>query len=118
MSVAFIYQGYLKSGYEAEYQKLWHEIADYFIKHRGALGSCLHKTADNLWLAYSRWPDKKTRDASWPSDDNPASNELPEQIRKAISDIKNCIDETRHIPDLVLEVIDDLLLPYVLPSTI
>jgi hypothetical protein len=107
--VAFIYQAYLKSGCELEYQKLWHEVASYFINYRGALGSCLHKTADGLWLAYSRWPDKETRDASWPSENNPCSQELPEHIQNAIVAIKNCLNQDQKIPDLTLEVIDDLL---------
>jgi hypothetical protein len=61
---AAIYQGYLKPGREEEYQKLWKIIATFFIEQRGALGSCLHKTSDGLWVAYSRWPNQATRDAS------------------------------------------------------
>lgn len=62
-----------------------------------------------MWVAYSRWPDKKTRDASWPGKDNP-SEELPQEIRKAILTIKDCLDEERKITDICMEVIDDLLL--------
>ena len=63
---AVIYRGYLKSVDDKEvYRKAWHTVAAYFVAHRGALGSCLHKTEEGMWLAYSRWPDKATRDASW-----------------------------------------------------
>jgi len=106
---AVIYQGYLKNGREVAYQEAWKIVAQYFIEKRGAIGSCLHRTTDGMWVAYSRWPDKKTRDASWPGKDNP-SEELPQEIHKAILTIKDCLDEERKIADICMEVIDDLLL--------
>jgi len=108
-SFAVIYQGYLKPNRESEYQILWNKIARYFMEHRGAIGSCLHRTSDDLWLAYSRWPSKAVRDASW-SDEATASKELPEEIRNAISALKDCIDQERKISEVSMEVIDDLLL--------
>ena len=84
-------------------------MARYFVEQRGAIGSCLHRTSDRLWLAYSRWPDKKTRDASWPGENAP-STELPPEIRKAVLTIKDCMDEERRLPDICMEVVDDLLL--------
>lgn len=106
---AIIYQGYAKPNREKEYQQLWHKIATYFVQNRGALGSCLHKTGEGLWLAYSRWPDKKTRDASWPGEDAP-SEELPDDIRQAVIRIKDCIDQEQKLPEINMEVIDDLLM--------
>ncbi len=106
---AVIYQGYLKSGRENEYQEAWNKVAQYFIDHRGAIGSCLHRTSDGLWVAYSRWPDKKTRDNSWPGENAP-SEELPLEIRNAVLTIKDCLDPDRKIPDLCMEVVNDLFL--------
>ncbi len=106
---AVIYQAYLKAGCESQYQKAWHQVAEYFIEKRGAIGSCLHRTSDGLWLAYSRWPDKKTRDASWPEEGAP-SIELPRDIYEAILIIKDSIDQDRKLPDIYMDVIDDLLL--------
>ncbi len=106
---AVIYQGYVKAGQEAEYQEAWNKVARYFVEKRGAIGSCLHRGSDGLWLAYSRWPDKKTRDASWPGDSAPSS-ELPAEIRDAILTIKNCLDQDRKLPDICMEVVTDLLL--------
>jgi hypothetical protein len=106
---AAIYQGYLNPGCEKEYQKLWKIIATYFVEKRGALGSCLHKNAEGLWVAYSRWPDQATRDASWPGENAP-SEELPDEVRQAILGIKACMDQDRKIPDLSLNVVEDLLL--------
>lgn len=105
---AVIYQGYIKPGRESEYREAWNAVAHYFVKQRGAIGSCLHRTPDGLWLAYSRWPDKKTRDASWPGENAP-STELPLEIRKAILMIKDCLDQERKLPEICMEVIDDLL---------
>jgi hypothetical protein len=106
---AVLYQGYIKSGHEADYQKAWHLVASYFVAERGALGSCLHRTEDGKWLAYSRWPDKATRDASWPGENAP-SDELPLEIRQAINMIKECIDQDRKLPDICMDVVADLLL--------
>lgn len=61
---AVIYRAYMKPGLEMEYQQAWRKVATYFVEHRGALGSCLHQAEDGMWLAYSRWPDQATRDAS------------------------------------------------------
>ena len=106
---AVIYRGYLKSGREAEYREAWHAVAQYFVERRGAIGSSLHRTSDGLWLAYSRWPDKKTRDASWPGENAPTA-ELPPEICEAILTLKNCMCQESKFPDICMEVVDDLLL--------
>lgn len=106
---AVIYQGYLQPGRENDYQEAWNKVVKYFIEKRGAIGSSLHKTSDGLWVAYSRWPDQKTRDNSWPGE-NESSAELPLEIRHAIAKLKECLDADRKIPDLCMEVVSDLLL--------
>lgn len=112
---AVIYKFKLKAHQEEAYQRHWHEIASYFIKNRGAIGSCLHKAEDGLWVAYSRWPDRATRDASWPGDETPNSN-LPIEVKYAIEQIQALKKENSvleaDIPDseLCLEVVEDLLL--------
>lgn len=106
---AVIYRAYIKPGTEAQYQTLWHRVATYFTQERGALGSCLHKTDDGLWVAYSRWPNKAMRDASWPTAGEAAAS-LPEAVRQAIHGIKECIDQQRQLPEIEMEVVDDLLL--------
>jgi hypothetical protein len=105
---AVIYQGYIKSGREREYQEAWNKIAQFFVDQRGAIGSCLHRTNDGLWIAYSRWPDRQTRDASWPGENTPSS-ELPSEIRNAVLTLKDCLDQERKIPEICMEVVDDLL---------
>lgn len=105
---AVIYQAYLKLDRESEYKYHWHKVASYFIEHCGAIGSCLHQAEDGLWLAYSRWPDRMTRDASWRCD-NIVSNTLPDEIKESILVIKDCLDPTRMMPDICMDVVDDLL---------
>lgn len=101
---AVIYQSYIKVGREAAYQQLWLKIANYFVQYCGALGSNLHRTEDGLWVAYSRWPDKATRDASWPGEETP-STELPHDIQRAIIEIQDCLDPERKIPEICMELI-------------
>ena len=106
---AVIYQGYLKPDREVDYRDAWNIIARYFVEQRGAIGSCLHRREDGLWVAYSRWPDKTTRDASWP-EGSKLPEGLPSEICEAILTIKDCIDQDRKIAEICLEVVDDLFL--------
>ena len=104
---AVIYQGYLKPKREKDFQEAWNKVARFFVEQRGAIGSCLHRTSEGLWIAYSRWPDRQARDASWPGENAP-SNELPSEIRNAILTIKDCLDQERKIPEICMEVVNDL----------
>lgn len=109
---AVIYRFKLKAHQEEEYIKHWNKIASYFIEKRGAIGSCLHKGGDNLWVAYSRWPDKATRDAAWPGDNVP-NQELPQEIKETINKmqaIKESNQDLKQYEEICLDVVDDLLL--------
>lgn len=108
---AVIYRFKLKPEHENVFKACWNKITAYFIEHRGAIGSCLHKGQDNLWVAYSRWPDKATRDASWPGDNAPNSV-LPEEIREAIRKMQTIKDEKNafeKFEDICLDVVEDKL---------
>lgn len=108
---AVIYRFKLKPGQESEYVEYWNRIASYFIKKRGAIGSCLHKGDDNLWIAYSRWPNKAVRDASWPGDDVP-NEELPLDIREAIQQMQLLKEENSDLEqfdEICMDVIEDKL---------
>ena len=101
---AVIYRAYLKPGTEAKYLECWKTVATYFVNTQGALGSTLHKTQDEMWVAYSRWPDKATRDASWPQDQEKINSEFPADISKAISELKNCLDNERYMPEICMQI--------------
>lgn len=111
---AAIYQSYIKDGETGAYRQAWHTVATYFVQNRGALGSCLHQMEDGRFVAYSRWPDKATRDASWPGENAPAAV-LPQVVREAILIMKSCADQERNIAnhvvrEMCLGVVEDLLL--------
>ena len=101
---AVIYRGYIKPDLEEEYQKHWKMVATYFVQYRGALGSTLHKSNDGMWIAYSRWPDKATRDSSWPRDQEAVNSSFPLSIYEAITGIKACLDTSRLLPEICMEI--------------
>ncbi len=105
---AVIYRGYLQPGKEEDYLDAWKVVAQYFVEKRGAIGSTLHRAEGGLWVAYSRWPDKKTRDTSWPKDGTAVSEELPPKVRKAILVLKDCLDPKRALPEICLDVVDEV----------
>ena len=110
---AVIYKFKLQPHQEETYLLHWKKIANFFIKHRGAIGSCLHKGDDGIWVAYSRWPDKATRDASWSGEPTPISD-LPEDIRASIQIMQVIKEENCTLgydyDELCLTVVEDLLL--------
>lgn len=106
---AVIYRSYLKPSTEVVYREAWGIVASYFIEHCGALGSTLHRTDDNLWVAYSRWPNKAARDAAWPGA-NVINQTLPINISTAIATIKDCLVQENKLPDIEMDVIDNKLL--------
>ena len=101
---AVIYRGFVKPHQEDEYQRFWKIIATYFVNERGALGSTLHRAEDGMWVAYSLWPEKAKRDASWPSENEKPNSEIPENIRLAIKGLKECLKE--QLPEICMEVKD------------
>jgi len=106
---AVIYRSFIYPDREKEYKKMWKIIADYFVKHRGAIGSTLHQTEnEGEYIAYSRWPDLKTRDASW--GDN-AKNDLAHNVQDAIRRLKDCIDRTKPHDEICMDVVEDFINP-------
>ena len=108
--LAIIYRAWIHPEKESLYQQLWNNISEYFIKERGALGSCLHQSEEGYWVIYSRWPDKLTWKASWPTDDKLAPESLPDSIKAHITTIKECVDNSRKFPEIIMEVRHDALL--------
>lgn len=107
MPYGVIYRSYIKKDKEADYQVYWNQIATFFVKEKGALGSTLHKTEKDLWVAYSRWPDKKTKEANWSKDSK--LDTFPEYIQKAIKGLKNCLDLTKEeFPEIGMEIIEEI----------
>lgn len=100
---AVVYRFYLQSSKEKQYLKSWNQVSHFFIQKRGAIASTLHKTEEGYWLAYSKWPDKKTRDASWQADGIEMS--LPKDIQDEIAFMKSCLNlDKETFPEICMEV--------------
>lgn len=106
---AVIYRSYLKKNKKEAYKNAWRLIAEYFIEEKGALGSCLHQTHDGMWVAYSRWRSQEARDAAWPKNIEAIDGNYPQFIKDAIRTLKKCVDEKKQLPEICLDVIEDLL---------
>lgn len=108
---AVIYRFKLKPEQERLYQQCWRIVAQYFIAQRGALGSCLHKGDDGLWVAYSRWPDQATRDRSWSAEGAP-NIDYPKKVSDALLQMQVIKQENQDLEqyeEIKLEVVDDLI---------
>ncbi|MCH9634133.1 MAG: hypothetical protein S4CHLAM7_08760 [Chlamydiae bacterium] len=108
---AVIYRFKLKKEQEKAYLKSWKLIVDYFKKECGAIGSILHKAKDGLWLAYSCWPDKKTRDAAWPGKKSP-NKQLPQEIQTAIKEIQLISEKNKPLEqyeEICMEMVENAL---------
>lgn len=102
---AVIYRGYVKPELESPFREYWKIVASYFVNERGALGSTLHQAEDGMWIAYSKWPDKATRDASWPRDKEKVNVDIPLHIQRAIEGLKACIEQ---LPEICMEVREEV----------
>ena len=108
---AVIYRSIVKPGYDDLYLKNWKIVANYFVQERGALGSTLHKSEDGMWVAYSRWPDRATRDASWPQTSEGVNQDLPVNIQQAIIALRDCFDAEQRLPEICMEVVEQVVPP-------
>lgn len=102
---AVIYRGFIYPHRDEAYRTAWKTIADHFIQHCGALGSTLHRSAEGEYIAYSRWPNRETRDASW--GDN-ATKPLNAEVQHAIETLKSCIDFNKSYEEIPMEVVTNL----------
>lgn len=104
--IAVIYRGFIFPELEDEYQRLWKQIVNHFVTHCGAVGSSLHKTVQNEYIAYSRWPNYQTRDAAWGEAQHLTH---PPAIEKAIQQLKKCIDLSKPYDEICMDVVEDFL---------
>lgn len=102
---AVIYRFYLKKSKEDDYLIYWKEVANYFVQKRGALSSNLHKTQEGYFLAYSKWPDKATKEASWSKSE--IKNDLPLEIKMALLEMKKCINLEKEVfPEIEMTLME------------
>jgi len=66
-----IYKFRIIEGKREQFVTSWAEVTRAFITYGDALGSRLHQSDDQNYIAYAQWPSKEIRDKA----------ELPEEIR-------------------------------------
>lgn len=94
-----IYRFIVKDGCEQRFQKAWAEVTRAYIEFANGMGSRLHKSNGNEYIAYARWPSKEIREKA----------ELPNKIKNGPS--KEMLDCCETIETLYrLEEIKDLLI--------
>ena len=90
-SVGFvvIYRWRLHPGKERQFQQAWERATPLLIRHRGALGSRLHKSADGTWVAYAQWPSRQSWEQSrvQPAVDPEASRQMLEAEAESFAPI-------------------------------
>jgi heme-degrading monooxygenase HmoA len=50
----------VKQGFEEQFLTAWPKTTQGIYLFKGSLGSRLHRTSDNAFIAYAQWPDEKT----------------------------------------------------------
>lgn len=102
---AVIYRAFVYPHLDEEYRQHWKTIADYFIKHCGAIGSTLHQTAAGEYIAYSRWPHRETRDKYWGEE---ATHAFEDDIQQTITKLKACLDMSKPYDEIAMEIVEAL----------
>ena len=54
-----IYEFEVKQGSEKQFKSSWLKLTEGIYKQLGSLGSRLHHSEGNIYMAYAQWPDKK-----------------------------------------------------------
>lgn len=94
-----IYSFQVKKEFEESFKSAWKELTVLFRDYAGGLGSRLHLSEENSYIAYAQWPDQQT----WEN----AERKLPEEafiVRKRMR--KSCVKmETLH----QLQLVEDML---------
>lgn len=107
-SFAVIYRIYLLPEKEQQYLENWPIVASYFTQKCGAFGSTLHQADDGMWVAYSLWPDRATRDAAWPKEGSAINATFPLEIKQAIANLKECADPLRFLPEITMKIVKSI----------
>jgi len=89
----------VKPGFEDQFQTAWAKTTQGIYLFKGSLGSRLHRTTDNVFIAYAQWPDEQTYRKAF---DIEMSNEY-EGHRKLMRDSLN-LASTRTLYEMEVEI--------------
>ena len=96
---AVIYSFEVRENHEDQFFKAWNGLTNLIYKHEHSLGSRLHKSKENEYIAYAYWPDRETWENS--------GNNLPEQATSFRNEMRDACIEIKTL--FQLNLIDDLL---------
>ncbi|MEO8385265.1 MAG: antibiotic biosynthesis monooxygenase [Betaproteobacteria bacterium] len=95
---AVLYRWKLHSGMEDSFVEACSRVSALLLKHRGSLGSRLHRGDDGIWVSYAQWPSAAARTAAFAA--GPVDAEASSQMRAAIAET---------FPEIVLESVADFM---------
>lgn len=100
-----IYQFDVKPGHEKTFVENWKIVTKAIYRHRGSLGSRLHRTSTGAYIAYAQWPSQKQFECEIP---------LPPEAQRARDRLKQSC--TRQTLEFGMNVVADLLREFPKPS--
>ncbi len=92
------YRWRIRRDSEMQFIDAWCQATKLIRQHRGGLGSRLHRCEDNTWLAYAKWPDRKTWERAL---------ELPSVDEHLIEKMQSCV--VKRYKPVPLDPVADLL---------
>lgn len=61
-----IYEFWVHPGQESAFIKYWEIVTEAIYRHRGSLGSRLHREGDGKYIAYAQWPSEEAFESDIP----------------------------------------------------
>jgi len=99
-SFIVLYRWKLHPGAEAAFAEAW-AVATRRLLALGSKGSRLHRGSDGLWYSYAQWPSEEGRQRAFS-----ASSGMDSANRE-----KMCAAIAEELPEIILECVEDHLLP-------
>lgn len=94
-----IYRFKVKKNNEEIFIEAWEDLTKLIYRHEGSLGSRLHKSDSNEFIAYAQWPDR----ATWKN----SGDRLPPEADIVWKNMREACEEVENIYEL--DSISDLL---------
>lgn len=93
-----IYKFTIKTQREKDFVESWRMVTEGIRKHRGSLGSRLHKDSAGKWIAYAQWPSKEVSERII---------EMPDQHRHWFKKMTDSLEKMETLFEM--DVVEDLL---------
>lgn len=94
-----IYQFHVLEGLEDEFCQSWKAMTELISSFSGGLGSRLHRSNKNEYIAYAQWPDRETWQTS--------SDKLPPEADAVRASMRKCCSKVETLYEL--NALEDML---------